>query len=86
MKALRLGVSFLTGDDSVGLVQQLLAMPPTDSPPPPPAAPAPDAAPPKQDSRLPWLALPWVALGALLSPHRAKSRRSPAQGHHARRK
>jgi hypothetical protein len=90
MKALRLGASLTEGDDSVGLVEQLLAVPSpatltpaTITPSTPPSAPAPapppgEAEQPKQQSRLPWLVLPWVALGAILNPLRAGARRPAA--------
>jgi hypothetical protein len=87
MKALRLGASVTEGDDSVGLVEKLLAAPPPGKPPvvpaPPPApAPAPKpgaATPPKQQSRLPWLVLPWVALCGVVVPWRARSRRAKTE-------
>jgi hypothetical protein len=83
-RALRLGASVTDGDDSVTLVEQLLAgrrtataaakatVTPSPTPPPPPA-PAPPGAQsaPKKQSWLPWLVWPWLLLGVAL-PVRAR--------------
>jgi hypothetical protein len=87
MKALRLGASLTEGDDSVGLVEKLLAGPSSAAVPKPPAVPAPPTAPPPvappagaapevpgRQSRLPWVLLPWLGLCAGLVPRRARSR------------